>query len=285
LTLKKIEAGSVKLVLEGSQDGLRRIEALFREGQLTEILGIPIQHIQEVASEQGILSEAITQLSRQLSIVTSNSERILLRTSSGSPVEINFVNSGIKLGRATTLVESPGYSFLQAIVDSFVDGVLILSEQGACLHANERAHQVCRQLSQDISQTNSIPQEIWQVCESLIDSRNLFPNARIIIESRLHTDNSTDFRIRTRWLEIEASAQPYLLVIIEELSQSPEDLAIKEVKEYGLTSREADVWLLRRANHSYKEIAAELSISLNTVKKHIRNIIAKQQAFLDTIQR
>ena len=49
LTLKRIESGSVKLVLEGSQNGLELIEALFKEGKLTEILGIPIQDVQTEA--------------------------------------------------------------------------------------------------------------------------------------------------------------------------------------------------------------------------------------------
>jgi hypothetical protein len=47
LTLKEIKPGSVKLILEGSQDGLERLASLIREGQLTEILGIPIQGIQD----------------------------------------------------------------------------------------------------------------------------------------------------------------------------------------------------------------------------------------------
>ncbi|WP_256091070.1 CHAT domain-containing protein [Nostoc sp. KVJ20] len=52
LTLQKIEAGSVKLVLLGSQEGFKQISALFREGTLTEILGIPIQEIQQQGLER-----------------------------------------------------------------------------------------------------------------------------------------------------------------------------------------------------------------------------------------
>jgi hypothetical protein len=46
LTLREIRQGSVKLILEGSQDGLDRLASLIREGKLSEILGIPIQEIQ-----------------------------------------------------------------------------------------------------------------------------------------------------------------------------------------------------------------------------------------------
>ncbi|MFB8787574.1 MAG: helix-turn-helix domain-containing protein [Potamolinea sp.] len=37
-----IAEGSVRLILEGSQSGLEQIETLFKSGQLTEVLGIPV---------------------------------------------------------------------------------------------------------------------------------------------------------------------------------------------------------------------------------------------------
>ncbi|NEQ50076.1 MAG: LuxR family transcriptional regulator, partial [Leptolyngbya sp. SIO3F4] len=40
--------------------------------------------------------------------------------------------------------------------------------------------------------------------------------------------------------------------------------------------READVWILHRIGLSYQEIAARLYIALNTVKKHMKNVYAKQ---------
>jgi WD40 repeat protein len=46
-------------------------------------------------------------------------------------------------------------------------------------------------------------------------------------------------------------------------------------QKHGLTPREQDIWLLYRTNYSYKQIANELNISLNTVKKHMKNIYAK----------
>ncbi|MFH7025462.1 MAG: HetZ-related protein 2 [Heteroscytonema crispum UTEX LB 1556] len=52
LTLQRIEAGSVKLILEGSQEGFERILALFREGNLNEILGIYVQDLQAINSEK-----------------------------------------------------------------------------------------------------------------------------------------------------------------------------------------------------------------------------------------
>ncbi|XHX75963.1 MAG: S1 RNA-binding domain-containing protein [Stenomitos frigidus ULC029] len=45
LTLLKIESGSIKLVLEGSGEGFRRLESLFASGELGQVLGIPVQRV------------------------------------------------------------------------------------------------------------------------------------------------------------------------------------------------------------------------------------------------
>lgn len=171
-------------------------------------------------------------------------------------------------------------TLLQAIIEGFLDGVLILTAQGEWIHANECARRLCRQLLKSTSQVNSVPQPIWHICESLIESRELFPDQRMIIEAEIDANNSAVFRIRVRWLEIDESEQPCLLVTIEDRNQSAQNAALGEVNKYGLTPREAEVWLLRRANYSYKEIAAKLYITLNTVKKHMKSVYAKQQAHL-----
>lgn len=168
-------------------------------------------------------------------------------------------------------------SLLQAIIEGFVDGVLILTEQGEWIHANEFGRRICQQLSQCTSPVNSVPQPIWHVCQSLIESRELFPEHRMIIESEIETDNAAVFRLRVRWLELGENDNPYLLVTIEDRHQSIQNAAIAEARKYGLTPREAEVWLLRKANYSYKEIADRLYITLNTVKKHMKNVYAKQQ--------
>ncbi|MBD2211893.1 pentapeptide repeat-containing protein [Nostoc linckia FACHB-104] len=44
-----IESGSIKLILEGSQQGLERLEALFKSGQLEDVLGISVEDVEFVA--------------------------------------------------------------------------------------------------------------------------------------------------------------------------------------------------------------------------------------------
>lgn len=171
---------------------------------------------------------------------------------------------------------------LQAVIESFIDGILILTDRGELVHANTQAHQISRQLVQSTSQPNAVAQEIWRVCESLRESHELFPDHTIIIESEVATEASARYRIRARSLNLGESERIFLLVTLEARHQDLENLAIADINKYDLTPREAEVWLLRQTKHSYKEIAARLYITINTVKKHLKNIYAKQQEYLQT---
>jgi len=203
-----------------------------------------------------------------------------LTTNVKSPIEtveeLNYLERTHE-GVSSQQAKSP--SLLQAIIEGFIDGVLILTTQGEWIHANDSGRQICHHISHGKCQFNSVPQPIWRVCQSLIDSRNWFPEQKMIIEDEINTDNLNYFRIRVRWLVLEESAQPYLLVTMEDKSQSNLNAALAEVDKYGLTEREAEVWLLKRESYSYKEIADKLYITANTVKKHLKNIYAKQKEF------
>ncbi len=168
---------------------------------------------------------------------------------------------------------------MQAVIESFLDGIFILTIQGDLVHANERARNICQQLGG--IDTNRVPDEVQRICQSLIESRQLFPNQNISIESEIETYTSVKIRIRVRWLQTNESNDKYLLVTLEDRKQTNQIMAISEAKKYGLTERESQVWLLRRANYSYQEIARELYITINTVKKHLKNIYAKQETVIN----
>lgn len=171
-------------------------------------------------------------------------------------------------------------ALFQRIMESFIDGILLLTEQGEWFQANDLARQICSKLTQGKSQLNSVPEAIWRVCKALLESRNPYSNQQEIMEDEVVTDQLTTLRIRVRWLKISPVSSPYLLVILEDRHQSIQNLAIAEIDKYRLTHREAEVWLRRRANYSRKDIAAELYISVDTVKKHLKNIHAKQETIL-----
>lgn len=187
----------------------------------------------------------------------------------------------------STTLESPNLLsnaldsvLLQRVIESFFDGILVLTEQGDWVQANTQARQICDRIAQSKRQPNAVPEQIWRTCRMLIESSNLPLDRAGILETELASDRPTPLRIRVRSLKLSATAHPYLLVILEDRHQSTQNLAIAEADKYGLTPREADVWLLRRTNYSLKEIAAHLYISLNTVKKHMKNIQAKRESVL-----
>jgi ATP/maltotriose-dependent transcriptional regulator MalT len=167
--------------------------------------------------------------------------------------------------------------FPPGLIDSLINGVLILTVQRELIYANDAAWRVLRQLTSVKSRENQVPQEIWHICQYLIHSRQMFPRQHWFMESEISTDETTALHIRARWFQVETIADPCLLLMLEDRYEVLKTWAIEEAKRYGLTPREKEAWLLHRSNYTYKEIARELRITPNTVKKHMQSIHAKQK--------
>lgn len=175
---------------------------------------------------------------------------------------------------------------LRTIIECMVDGILILAENGHILHRNASAKQICAQLiaSSQYQNSQQLPEQIWQVCKFLIESRQDLSNQNIIIEDEIPTANPVPIRVRARWLEIATEPHPCILVTLEDSYQLAQERATIESWRYGLTEREADVWQLRRTNHTYGEIAEQLYIAHDTVKKHMKSIYAKRQDVMNSLE-
>jgi DNA-binding CsgD family transcriptional regulator len=167
-------------------------------------------------------------------------------------------------------------SLLLSVLEGLVDGILILKRSGEVLYANTPATQICQQLTSN--HTIELPEEVWRSCDALVESRQLYGDRPLVIESEIARSQDQTYRIRVQWLILENQKEPCLLVRLEDQKQSLQSLAITEAKKYGLTPREAEVWFLRRCNLSRKEIASQLYITIDTVKKHLGNIQMKRQA-------
>ncbi|MEH2468192.1 helix-turn-helix transcriptional regulator [Nostoc sp.] len=178
------------------------------------------------------------------------------------------------------LHESKRADFLQEVIEGLEDGILILSKAGKVIHANASAHRLCCQFNQGNFNQNFVPPAIWNLCKSLVNSRYLFSDKLLILSDEIVLDKSNIFRIRVRLLDLDGFEMPCLLVTIENQYESVKNVALTEVKKFDLTPREAEIWFLYRSNYSYKEIANKLYITINTVKKHMKNIHTKRQASL-----
>lgn len=168
---------------------------------------------------------------------------------------------------------------LQAIAECIVDGILILTEQAELIYANTHAWEICQRLVPNFSSVKTPPLDIWHLCEALIESRELFPDQLIALEDEIGDRKCPTVRIRAQWIELSnPTMQPCLLVILEDRRQSCRNLAITESQKYGLTPRQAEVWIRHQEKFTYKQIAEDLHITINTVKKHVKNINMKRDA-------
>ena len=178
-------------------------------------------------------------------------------------------------------LDEPGlFPITENVMGDLVDGILILTDKKEILYANKNAIQILNQLSQDINASH-IPSEIWHVCTYLIQSKKSFPHQRWLIQADILIAHKTALHVRAKWLAMEIFDCPCMILMIEDRHQAVQDMAIAKADHYGLTPREKEVWLLQQNGCTYKQIARELEITPNTVKKHMRSIHSKQKNYLD----
>ena len=168
-------------------------------------------------------------------------------------------------------------TFLQEVIEGMQDGIMIVSETGKMVYANSNACKICNQLQQSTQDNSIVPAAIWKVCELLIKNSSIY-HKNFVISDDIIINDLASFRIRVRWISLEIFTHSCLSITIENRHESVIHVAESEINKYQLTPREAEIWLLYRTNYSYKRIAEKLYITLNTVKKHMKNIHAKRSA-------
>ncbi|PSB28063.1 helix-turn-helix transcriptional regulator [Stenomitos frigidus] len=170
---------------------------------------------------------------------------------------------------------------LQGVLEGLTDGILILSDRGEWIYHNYYAYRICQQLNQGKTAVPRVPEAIWQACKALIESRDIYANQPVVMESEIAIDRSNVYRIRVRWLTLDEPQHPYLAVLLENRWQASQNRALAEALLYDLSQRQTEVWLLRRAGLTYQQIAIELYITVNTVKTHLKDIRLKQRMVID----
>ncbi|MBD1910782.1 MULTISPECIES: helix-turn-helix transcriptional regulator [unclassified Leptolyngbya] len=169
--------------------------------------------------------------------------------------------------------------FLQAIVESYPDGILIVNNHGLVVAVNQSARQICKHLDSDGLPESQVPPSIWRICRSLFENRDEFGDLPIIIEDRIDLLPVGYVRVRAQWF-IPDATNPCIIVTLEDTLQNARSLVNAEKRKYGLTEREMEVQLLRQVQCTYESIAQQLHITVNTVKKHVKSINMKRSASL-----
>ena len=173
-------------------------------------------------------------------------------------------------------------SILGAAFGSLQDGFIVADTTGGVQQINQPAKRICHLLSTEgKANEGSLPLEIWHVCAMALKKEDLSSHYAGIDADLILPKLGT---VRIRVQNISSGQTPYLLIILEDRQQTNRNKALSEAAIYGLTERETEIWQLRLRGDAYKEISTALWISIDTVKKHIKNIHAKQRMYQDELE-
>lgn len=197
------------------------------------------------------------------------------------PVE-NLLSSQGQAGEALNLASQDQIDIQDPVVEEaltkLTNGVLIITEGQQLLYANDCACRILRQISQERPSSEAIPREITYLCNSIADVRRRFPGQHWVMKTKICISSAVTFSVTARYMKLDTLGKYCIVFEMKDQYQLVKNIATEEAKALSLTERETEIWLLQRANYTYKQIASELFIAPNTVKKHMQNIHLKQKA-------
>lgn len=178
---------------------------------------------------------------------------------------------------------SHSISIFQAVLGNLQDGFIIADPAGRIQQINLPAERICNLLTAEVSEKNSqLPIEIWQICCAALKRKDVLSFNKIGLDADIILPDIGTVRIRVQ--NISIASVPHLLIVLEDRQQTIRNKALSDAALYGLTDRETEIWQMRLRGDAYKEISTTLWISVDTVKKHVKNILAKQRAHLDDME-
>ena len=173
---------------------------------------------------------------------------------------------------------------LRAALESLQDGFIVASQAGEVHQINEPAQRICNLLleSSPLPRKTALPIEIWRVCESAIANQKVLSFQKLGLDAEIILPEIGTVRVRVQTIAIAQAS--CLLIVLEDRQQTIRNRALSDAALFGLTERETEVWQLRLRGDGYKEISAALWISVDTVKKHVKNILAKRRSHEDELE-
>ena len=174
---------------------------------------------------------------------------------------------------------TPDFGILRAALEGLQDGFIIASQTGKIEKINANAQRICTLLQ---AKPDTLPTEIWKVCQSALANQDVLSFQKTGLDAEIILPALGTARVRVQ--NIRLAQTPYLLVVIEDRQQTIRNKALSDAALFGLTQRETEVWQMRLRGSDYGEISTALWISQNTVKKHIKNILAKRRSHQDDME-
>lgn len=163
-------------------------------------------------------------------------------------------------------------------------GILIFDLQSKLQYINEEALTIVSStqkiLKPTISEGPYIPKEIYNCCDQLKERIKLDNGVNTNTNNYNHINdimrsNTGNYAIRAFLIERKRKEYSHILVLLEK-TISIHNINFLMVKtKFQLTDRELEVLELLCEGFSNKEISKKLSISVYTVKDHIKHIMEK----------
>lgn len=168
--------------------------------------------------------------------------------------------------------QTDNFDRLQTLLEGLQDGLIIAEQTGDVKRINAPAQHICAFFK---AEENTLPAEIWSVCQAALENQDVIARQRIGIDVEVALPNGGILRVRVQEVQLEQAI--CLLIVLEDYQQTIRNKALSDSVLYEFTEREAEVWRLRLRGADYNEISTILWISPNTVKKHVKNILAKRR--------
>jgi DNA-binding CsgD family transcriptional regulator len=167
------------------------------------------------------------------------------------------------------------YNFLEIILEGLQYAFIVVNQLGVIKKISASARNICELLE---SEGNELPSEIWKVCQSALIKKDILIREKIVIDAEVTLKTEKFAHVHVHHVQIVQ--ETCLLIILEDYQRTIRNKVLSDAVLFNLTRRETEVWKLRLQCAGYSEISVALEISENTVKKHIKNILAKRRAHL-----
>ncbi|MEO0406572.1 MAG: helix-turn-helix transcriptional regulator [Cyanobacteria bacterium P01_A01_bin.135] len=154
-------------------------------------------------------------------------------------------------------------------------GLLLLDQVGKLIQSSPQARQLCGLPDSANHSQPKLPEQLSQLAQRLIESRELFPGRAIQLEDEV-TINTATIHIEAKWIDLGRSPA-YMVMTLEDLAEVTHQRALFDAYRYRFTPRETEVWELHLQGFSYRQIAEAFFISMNTVKRHMKSIYGKRR--------
>jgi DNA-binding CsgD family transcriptional regulator len=179
---------------------------------------------------------------------------------------------------------SSGDETLTAYTESIADkragpGILILSTSGHLLYKDRRAWELCAELDQSAEKAKTLPVPIQDLCSQINNALQVRTDAKDWEQFRVKQVFETGGRqLLFSGLGLpdrHGLQQSRILITVEEIGRraGPSIQHLKDV--FRLTDREIMVVQNLLKGWTNKEIANELGVTEQTIKEHIKHIMAK----------